>query len=158
MTRMLKVGMWIFFFFLHMLLFENKAKPSKKTFRAVYLLKWVTSKNSVTLRHFQTWPKNGTADLQVVNYWASVSTTTIASSFACVLSSVSTYNLGQNCWQNCILRQHFSKNRSCTGSSPFPLPWKQCCIQKKAWYLGVCGKQHWIEVRGFLAAKASFWK
>ena len=32
MTRMLTEGK--FFFFLHMLLFENKAKTSKKTFRA----------------------------------------------------------------------------------------------------------------------------
>ena len=55
------------FFFLHTLLFGNKAKTSKKTFRAVCLLKWVTSKNSVTLKHFQTWRKNGGAVLQVVN-------------------------------------------------------------------------------------------
>ena len=32
------------------------------------------------------------------------------------------------------------------------------CIQKKAWSLGVFGKQHWIGGRGFLPAKASFWK
>ena len=37
------------------------------------------------------------------------------------------YNLGQNCWENCILGQHFSKQRSCTGSSLSPFPWKQCC-------------------------------
>ena len=37
------------------------------------------------------------------------------------------YNLGQNCWENCILGQHFSKHRSCTGSSLSPFPWKQCC-------------------------------
>ena len=37
------------------------------------------------------------------------------------------YNLGQNCWENCILGQYFSKHRSCTGSSLSPFPWKQCC-------------------------------
>ena len=37
------------------------------------------------------------------------------------------YNLGQNCWENCKLGQHFSKHRSCTGSSLCPFPWKQCC-------------------------------
>ena len=41
----------------------------------------------------------------------------------CTLS----YNLGQNCWENCILGQHFSKHCSCTGSSLSPFPWKQCC-------------------------------
>ena len=39
----------------------------------------------------------------------------------------SSYNLGHNCWENCILGQHFSKHRSCTGSSLSPFPWKQCC-------------------------------
>ena len=43
------------------------------------------------------------------------------------LPPFSTYNLGQNCWENCILGQHFSKHRSCTGSSLSPFPWKQCC-------------------------------
>ena len=38
-----------------------------------------------------------------------------------------TYNLGQNCWENCIFGQHFSKHRSCAGSSLSPFPWKQCC-------------------------------
>ena len=38
-----------------------------------------------------------------------------------------TNNLGQNCWENCILGQHFSKHRTCTGSSLSPFPWKQCC-------------------------------
>ena len=37
------------------------------------------------------------------------------------------YNLGQNCWENCILGQHFWKHHSCTGSSLSPFPWKQCC-------------------------------
>ena len=37
------------------------------------------------------------------------------------------YNLEQNCWENCILGQHFSKHPSCTGSSLSPFPWKQCC-------------------------------
>ena len=66
MTRMLTEGK--FFFFLHMLLFENKAKPSKKTFRAVCLRKGVTRKNFVTLKHFQTQPKTRGAIFQVVNY------------------------------------------------------------------------------------------
>ena len=39
----------------------------------------------------------------------------------------SIYNLGQNCWENCILGQRFSKHRSCSGSSLSPFPWKQCC-------------------------------
>ena len=34
------------------------------------------------------------------------------------------YNLGQNCWENCILGKHFSKRCSCTGSSLSPFPWK----------------------------------
>ena len=54
----------------------------------------------------------------------------------------------KNCWENCILGKHFSKHRSCTGSSLSPFPWKH--IQKKAWSLDVCGKQHWIGGRGFL--------
>ena len=37
------------------------------------------------------------------------------------------YNLEQNCWENCILGQNFSKHRSCIGSSLSPFPWKQCC-------------------------------
>ena len=63
-------------------------------------------------------------------------------SIAIKLKPLTTYNLGQNCWENCILGQHFSKNRSCTGSSLCPLPLKAMllCIQKKAWSLGVCGK------------------
>ena len=72
-------------------------------------------------------------------------------------SCVGGYNLGQNCWANCILGQHFSKHRSCTGSS-LSLKAMLLCIQKKAWSLGVCGKQHWIGGRGFLSAKASFSK
>ena len=48
-------------------------------------------------------------------------------SIAIKLKPLTTYNLGQNCWENCILGQHFSKNRSCTGSSLSPFPWKQCC-------------------------------
>lgn len=71
MTRTLTCSgkVHMYFFFLHMILLENKAKTSKKTFRKVYLLKWVTSKNSVTLKHFQRWRKSGEAVLQVVNYW-----------------------------------------------------------------------------------------
>ena len=53
---------------------------------------------------------NKTLSLLIVNYIYSCS-----------------YNLGQNCWENCILGQHFSKHRSCTGSSLSPFPWKQCC-------------------------------
>ena len=41
------------------------------------------------------------------------------------------YNLGQNCLENCILGKHFSKHRSCTGSSLFPFSWKQCCCVVK---------------------------
>ena len=41
------------------------------------------------------------------------------------------YNLGQNCWENCILGERFSKHHSCTGSSIFPFPWKQCCCVLK---------------------------
>ena len=63
-----------------------------------------------------------------------------------------TYNLRQNCWENCILGQHFSKHRSCTSSSLFPLKAMLLRIQKKAWSLGVCRKQHWIGGRGFLSA------
>ena len=48
-------------------------------------------------------------------------------SIAIKLKPLTTYNLGQNCWENCILGEHFSKNRSCTGSSLSPFPWKQCC-------------------------------
>ena len=48
-------------------------------------------------------------------------------SIAITLKPLTTYSLGQNCWENCILGQHFSKNRSCTGSSLSPFPWKQCC-------------------------------
>ena len=41
---------------------------------------------------------------------------------------LSLYNLGQNCWKNCILGEYFSKHRSCTVSSLSPFPWKQCCF------------------------------
>ena len=34
----------------------------------------------------------------------------------------------QNCSENCILGEHFWKNRSCTDSSLSPSPWKQCCV------------------------------
>ena len=37
------------------------------------------------------------------------------------------YNLGQKCWENCILGKYFSKHRSSTGSFLSPFPWKQCC-------------------------------
>ena len=39
----------------------------------------------------------------------------------------STYNLGQNWRENCILEKHFSKHRRCTSSSLSPFTWKQCC-------------------------------
>ena len=43
-----------------------------------------------------------------------------------------TYNLRQNCWENCILRTHFSKHRSGTGCSLSLFPWKQClCVFKR---------------------------
>ena len=47
------------------------------------------------------------------------------------LQSLGNYNLGQNCWENCVLGEHFSKHRSCTGSSLSPFPWKQCCCVLK---------------------------
>ena len=34
--------------------------------------------------------------------------------------TIYSYNLEQNCWENCILGQHFSKHRSCTSSSLSP--------------------------------------
>ena len=43
-----------------------------------------------------------------------------------------TYNLRQNCWENCILGEHFSKHRSGTGCSLSLFPWKQCrCVFKR---------------------------
>ena len=46
---------------------------------------------------------------------------------ACSINTPASYNLGQNCWENCMLGQHFSKHRSRTDSSLSPFPWKQCC-------------------------------
>ena len=51
----------------------------------------------------------------------------IISAFENMSPGCESYNFGQNCWENCILGQHFSKHRSCTGSSLSPFPWKQCC-------------------------------
>ena len=44
------------------------------------------------------------------------------------------YNLGQNCLENCILGEHFPKHpiRSCIDSSHSPSPRKQCCVFKKS--------------------------
>ena len=41
------------------------------------------------------------------------------------------YNLGQNCLENCVLGEHFPKHPSCIDSSHSPSPWKQCCVFKK---------------------------
>ena len=53
--------------------------------------------------------------------------TKIISAFENMSPGSESYNFGQNCWENCILGQHFYKHRSCTGSSLSPFPWKQCC-------------------------------
>ena len=41
------------------------------------------------------------------------------------------YNLGQNCWENSILGQHFSKHHSCTGSSLSPSPESNVVVYSK---------------------------
>ena len=42
------------------------------------------------------------------------------------------YNLGQNCLENCILGEHFPKHPSCIDSSHSPSPREaMLCVQKK---------------------------
>ena len=46
-------------------------------------------------------------------------------------SQINTYNLGQNCWENSILGQHFPKHRSCTGCSLSPSPESNVVVYSK---------------------------
>ena len=69
------------------------------------------------------------------------------------------YNLGQNCWENCILGGHFSKLRSRPIlPSPLPLEAVLLGLQKKAGSLSICRKQLWTGGGGFLYAKPLIWK
>ena len=71
----------------------------------------------------------------------------------------SCYNLGQNCWENCIFGGIFSELRSRPIlPSPLPLEAMLLGLLKKARSLSISRKQLWIGGGGILYAKPLIWK
>ena len=126
------------------------------------VLKYGTEFIQYAMLHF--WDQRGTASLRYRNrteitvLMCKQKPYPVRFSFPC-----KSYNLGQNCWENCILGGgggafflNFVADRF--FPSPRPLEAVLLGLQRKAGSLSICRMQLWTERGGFLYAKPLIWK